>query len=78
MFGEGFMELLIVVSCILLIDGSLVFLICGIFGIDDGIIELLVFWIGLNMMGMLFWDVFIVCMLVVEFFLKFLKSSVIV
>lgn len=78
MFGEGFMELLIVVSCILLIDGSLVFLICGIFGIDDGIIELLVFWIGLNMMGMLFWDVFIVCMLVVEFFLKFLKFSVIV
>lgn len=78
MFGEVFMELLIVVSCILLIDGSLVFLICGIFGIDDGIIELLVFWFGLNMMGMLFWDVFIVCMLVVEFFLKFLKFSVIV
>lgn len=78
MFGEGFMELLIVVSCILLIDGSLVFLICGIFGIDDGIIELLVFWFGWNMMGMLFWDVFIVCMLVVEFFLKFLKFSVIV
>lgn len=78
MFGEGFMELLIVVSCILLIDGSLVFLICGIFGIDDGIIELLVFWFGLNIMGMLFWDVFIVCMLVVEFFLKFLKFSVIV
>lgn len=78
MFGEGFRELLIVVSCILLIDGSLVFLICGIFGIDDGIIELLVFWFGLNMMGMLFWDVFIVCMLVVEFFLKFLKFSVIV
>lgn len=78
MFGEGFMELLIVVSCIFLIDGSLVFLICGIFGIDDGIIELLVFWFGLNIMGMLFWDVFIVCMLVVEFFLKFLKFSVIV
>lgn len=78
MFGEGFMELLIVVSCILLIDGSLVFLICGIFGIDDRIIELLVFWFGLNIMGMLFWDVFIVCMLVVEFFLKFLKFSVIV
>lgn len=78
MFGEGFIGLLIIFSFILLIDGSFVFLICGIFGIDDGIIELLVFWFGLNMMGMLFWDVFIVCMLVVEFFLKFLKFSVIV